>query len=398
MCDSSALIVKNTFFCIAEEPSPSIQTRARAKTAGAPTALADWASEVDADGDTSEGVSDSNSSFGFTFDEEDSSQLVQCIVKNTFICVREEHSPTQPQRARAQTAHAVTSWEEEMEEKLGDDNDDGEAPMLHVATNWCFGQKFDGQVCHSPQTSDASSPVLDFDDEQSCQRAQSIFETGVAADRQEIIAALRGRVREAAKLPHAHKVLEAVLLYTGTDEAAFVADELLGHGEGLLDALTCSVICRLLEHSPSDVRTVKLMDELLSGDVPALCCHKSGHLVAAAIISSGIPRQAGQVVRALHCNPQRFARHRFASKVVEVALRSWVVVGSDSLACELIAQPGTVVNLACHNFGVHVVRALLASPMYSAQVMHFLMKTLRRLLKDKYGRELMLEMGVVPDM
>merc|ERR1712113_831068 len=140
-------------------------------------------------------------------------------------------------------------------------------------------------------------------------------------------------------------------------------------------------------------------DELLSGDVAALCCHKCGHDIAMTIVLNGIRRQALQVVFALHSNPQRFARHRFASKVVEAALRSFSIDGSsDILARELIAQPGTVVSLACHNFGVHVVRALLQSPRYSKQVLHFLLKTLRRLSKDKYGRELMSELGIAPMM
>lgn len=291
----------------------------------------------------------------------------------------------------------MTFWEEEAEEKLGDDScETPGAEMLHVATQWSFGDEL-GSQAGSSQASLGTSWGLDFDDEQSCQRAASIFETGGAAERQALIVVLRGRVREAAKLPHAHKVLEAAVLYTGTEEAAFVAEELRGHGEGLLDIFTCSVLCRLVEHSPAHSRTVQLMDELLSGDVASLCCHKCGHLLAVAIVSGGLPRQAGQVVLALHGNPQRFARHRFASTVVALALRSWLVVGSESLARELIAQPGTVVNLACHNFGVHVVRALLASPMYSGQVSQFLMKTIRRLLKDKYGRELMREMGMVLD-
>jgi len=212
-----------------------------------------------------------------------------------------------------------------------------------------------------------------------------------------IVAALHGQVRSAARSPHAHKVLEAVVPYMTTDEAAFIANELSEQGrDALLDAHTCSVICCLLKHSPIDLRTIALVDELLSSDVAGLCCHKCGCEIAAAIISNSIPRQASQVVFALHSNPQRFARHRFASKVVSAALRSCSVGGSDILAHELIAQPGTVVSLACHNFGVHVVRALLESPSYSKQVLHFLLKTLRRLSKDKYGRELMRELGLAP--
>jgi len=447
MCGTPTLIVKNTFFCVADDSSPCPQ-RARAKTTGASMELADWASDLEAaagggaasnaDATTIEATSSkdsrSSSSCGFTFDEEESSQLVQCIVKNTFICVDEARFPVQPQRARAKTVQATINWEDEVEaeaeevdggealmqhvatdwcfgdlpagrsgsgtpeedEEAGPELEDDEATMLHMATQWSFGHRLTGRA---PQLgTQAPRPGLDFDDEQACEQARSILEHRGAAERQPLIAALQGRVREAARSPHAHKVLEAVLLYTGTHEAAFIADELLGcEHENLLAPSTCSVMCCLLEQSSADPRTMALMDELLSSDVATLCSHKNGHTVATAIISNGIPRQAAQVVLALHDNPQRFARHRFASKVVEAALRSWRTAGADSLAQILIAQPGTIVNLACHNFGVHNVRALLASPMYANQVMHFLLKTVRRVSKDKYGRELLRDLGVVPD-
>lgn len=357
------MIVKNTFICVdgVQEMSPITHHRVRAKTADVATSLADYA--LDAEEETSEG--DSSSSRDFIFEEEESCRLIQCIVKNTFICAvgAEELSPVNQQRARAKTyAYAATSWESDLSE------------------------------------GDTSTLGLVIEDEESCRRAQHAIES-CASDRQAIVADLHGRVREAARLPHAHKVLEAVMRHMTAVEAAFIAGELLGHGrDALLDVFTSSVICRLLEHSPADWGVVLLVDELLTGDVATLCCHKCGHDVATAIVLNGIPRQAAQVVLALHSNPQRFARHRFASKVVEAALRAVSVDGSDVLARELIAQPGTVVSLACHNFGVHVVRALLESPRYSKQVLHFLFKTLKRLSKDKYGRELMRELGLAPMM
>lgn len=381
-------MVKNTFFCVAEESSP-IHQRARAKTAGASADLTLEMEAENTEADTSEGTSEeSSSSIGFAFDEEDSGQLAQCFVKNTFICVEDDRSPANPKRARANTAHVTTTWEEDLEDDDDNDVDSDAVPMMHIATHWSFG---DRDIDHPG----ATPPVFVFEDEESCEHAQSILETSGAAGRQKVLAFLRGRVREAAKSAYAHKVLEAVVLYTGTDDAAFIADELLGLGrESLLEAFTSSVICRMLEHSPADSRTIALMDELLSSDVAGLCTHKNGHNVAAAMIAHGIPRQAAQVVSALHSNPQRFSRHRFASKVVKVALE----MGSDSLAQELMSQPGTVGSLACHNFGVDVVRALLQSPRHSPQVWRFLVKSTRRLFKDKYGRELMRDLGFVPGM
>jgi len=285
-------------------------------------------------------------------------------VKNTFICavgVEEMSPPSQP-RARAKTAGAAIS--------------------------------LDFMEASPTEHNNASFGLAGFQEE-SCKLAEDTIQHAGAWEREEVLASLRGCVRAAAKSQHGHKVLEAVVLHMSIDEAAFIADELLGYGrEALLDTTTCSVVCRLVEHSPADDRTIALVDEILSCDVASLCCHKYGHMVAMTILACGVARQVEQVVCALRSNPQRFARHRFASKVVEVALRS-AAVGFDSLCREMIAQPGTVVNLACHNFGVHVARALLESPRHTKQAMHFLMKSVRRLAKDKYGRELMQEYGLV---
>lgn len=396
MCKTPTLKVKNTFLCIEEEASPIVQTRARAKTADAAASLEDWPLEIEAEAETadsSEGGSrylrgDSGSSLEYDFDDQANDKSVQCVVKNTFLCVAEDLSPVNLTRARAKTAHATVTFEEEEE----DEDATGAPVMVHVETNWEYGEM-------SASVSNVTSRQLCLDDEGSCLAAQEAIEGGASAERQPLLQDLRGRVREAARSACAHKVLQSVILFTSVEDSAFIAEELQGLGcEGLLDAHTCSVVCCLLARAPSDVQTVALVDELLAGNLGTMCCHKSGHELAAAILANCIPRQVARVMGALHCNPQRYARHRFASKVVVAALRTWCSEGSDSLARELLAQPGTVVSLACHNFGVHVVRALLASPRHSRQVMHFLLKTLRRLSKDKYGRELMCELGYAPAM
>lgn len=238
-------------------------------------------------------------------------------------------------------------------------------------------------------------PCLDGADEEACQRAIHQIRMVVGDERRALVAALRGRVCELAKSAHGHTVLEVVVGVAGTRDAAFIAEELLGQRpESLLHPSTCSVIRSLLEHSPTDSGTLALVGGLLSNGGADLCCHKCGHEVAAAILSAGLLDHSTQIVGALLCNPQRFARHRFAHKVIRVALLTGQAECCETLGRELCFRPGSVSSLACHNFGVHVVRALLQRPRQSKHAFQDLFKTSRRLLKDKYGRELMRDLGL----
>jgi len=225
---------------------------------------------------------------------------------------------------------------------------------------------------------------------------QHAMEVAGVQGQRKLAAELHGLAREAAKSPHSCKVLEKVVHCLGTEDAAFIAEELQGLQHELIQNMhMCSIVCRLLEHSGTDWRTVALVDEVLSEDVAGVSCHKFGHLLAASIVTNGIPRQVLQVVTALRSNPQRYARHRFACKVVEAALLTCPPHLCNSLAHDLMGQPGAVSSLACHNFGVQVVRALVQLPQHAKQVKHYLCKTSRRVLKDKYGNALMQDLGLI---
>jgi len=297
------------------------------------------------------------------------------VVKNTFICAldTEESSPQQKSRARAKTA-GVTC--------LGLDTFDGPEEVD------------DEDTCSAHVEPRGASFDIDPHSKEGSLLAQSILRGGSLGQQQALLEALGGHVAALIRSPHGQSTLEAAVECMSPDQAAFIATELSQCSlELLLQPTTCSVMCRLLERSPAEPRTVALMDVLLSGDVASLCSHKCGHAVMATLVSTGVPRQAFLVLAALQTTPQRFARHRFASKVVSVAVRSGAVVGCNHLAFALVAESGTVVSLACHTFGVHVVRSLLASPWHSWQVQQFLLGSRQRLQKDKFGRELMREVG-----
>merc|ERR1712151_1292646 len=90
---------------------------------------------------------------------------------------------------------------------------------------------------------------------------------------------------------------------------------------------------------------------------------------------------------------QRSVRHRFASGVMVQALTQCPPEEVEGLAAGILREPGAVVALACHTFGVHVVRALLDTPAWRRQVAEQVSRASKRMMKDKYGRAVLEELG-----
>merc|ERR1711920_523158 len=177
------------------------------------------------------------------------------------------------------------------------------------------------------------------------------------------------------------------------------AEELLqlGGREVASNVHACPLFCRLVEFAPTVPSVVALVDQALANDPANLCCQKFGHIVAATVVAHGIPRQVAAIAFALRGNPQRHGRHRFASKVYEAALRTCPPVLREGLARDLLDKPDTVAALACHTFGVHVIRALLQLPApvgFAWQAWQRLCMASKRVCKDKYGFALMCELGL----
>jgi len=67
---------------------------------------------------------------------------------------------------------------------------------------------------------------------------------------------------------------------------------------------------------------------------------------------------------------------------------------SEELAARILGETGAVVALSCHTFGVHVVRALLDTPFWRTQVAEQVSRASKRMMKDKYGRSVLEELGL----
>merc|ERR1712060_1030141 len=90
---------------------------------------------------------------------------------------------------------------------------------------------------------------------------------------------------------------------------------------------------------------------------------------------------------------QRTVRHRFASSVMVQALTQCPPEETEELATRILGEAGAVVALSCHTFGVHVVRALLDNPTWRGQVAEQASRASKRMMKDKYGRAVLEELG-----
>jgi len=330
------------------------------------------------------------------------------VVKNTFICVVEDEVLGSPMgsRNRAKTIDVASLSRQLAQFRIDEDSEEEEmrkCPSAPAAldTNQRVARLAAGLDMGGAAATAAVDEIrhivreLVFDAAGSSLvlRALEVARTSEARDLAE---GLRGLVGEASRSPLACRVLEQIVRSLSMRDAAFIAEELLAEGPSslMLNASGSSILCRLIEYSSADARTQALVDAVLSADVAVLCGHKFGHEVAMSILSNGSLSQRGQILSALRGDVQRFARQRFSSKVFEHALAICSDVERDGLASEVLARPSTLVALACHNFGINVVRALLDMPRVAQHVQMLLVRSSGRVSRDKFGLELMRELGL----
>jgi len=211
------------------------------------------------------------------------------------------------------------------------------------------------------------------------------------------VGALPGGVCEVAESVEGCAKLEELIGAIATGEAAFIARELCAAAPRVaLSVHGSSLMCRLLEYCGDDECTEALIDAAFAGDAASMCCHKFGHQVAMSVLSNGAERHKYMVAAALLADEQRFARHRYASNVIVQALTLFPCDACAELARRFVQHKDAVECLACHTFGVHVVRALLESSPFRNQVFHLLSKVCKRIGKDKFGKILLEEVGLKP--
>mmetsp|Transcript_137023 Transcript_137023/g.347144 ORF Transcript_137023/g.347144 Transcript_137023/m.347144 type:complete len:342 (-) Transcript_137023:265-1290(-) len=319
------------------------------------------------------------------------------IVKNTFLCAVEDEtaSPTcRLSRRRSKTeGDYLSCLEPELVDPASDDIP-AEAPTGSLVDLGLALQAGGSEALSALTDIRNSARSLAFDPAGS-QLLQQALEVADARFAHDVASMLQGSIPQALCSQHAHQVLETLLPCLDIDGSACVVDELLGNSSHLAThAFGSSLVCRLLEQLAGEVAAVALIDDVLSGDLTQVICHKFGHRIALWILRNGLPRHKSRLVEVLSGELQRFARHRFASLVLALAFSQCTANEAHGLANALMGQAGAVASLACHSFGLRVVKALLELPSAAEQVRFYLLKSSRRLQKDKFGVRLLDELSV----
>lgn len=212
----------------------------------------------------------------------------------------------------------------------------------------------------------------------------------------ELAAELRGNVCEAIRSPHANYVIQKVIEVLPMAQATFIADELRGMGvEVARHRYGCRILCRLLEHSATDAGPMAVFNEVLQS-VGGLCRHSFGHYVIQSILEHGTPEQRHQIAVALRGELARSVQNRNACYVIENALSYCSADDRQALVEGLLdGGPSRLSALAQHQFGSHVVRALLRLTGETSQLTLAQLRTVAAQLQmTKYGRRLLEDFGI----
>ncbi len=140
-----------------------------------------------------------------------------------------------------------------------------------------------------------------------CRVIQFALEVANLGHATELINELHGNVLESIRSPHANYVLQKVIEVMPRERFDFIAKELSGFGaDAARHRYGCRVMCRLIEHSDSDL---PLIEEILM-DVGPLCVHKYAHHVVFSILEHGGEEERRQITCSLH----RHLQHHIANR------------------------------------------------------------------------------------
>eukprot|EP00929_Paragymnodinium_shiwhaense_P024617 TRINITY_DN1508_c2_g1_i1.p1 TRINITY_DN1508_c2_g1~~TRINITY_DN1508_c2_g1_i1.p1 ORF type:complete len:454 (+),score=102.35 TRINITY_DN1508_c2_g1_i1:83-1444(+) len=191
-------------------------------------------------------------------------------------------------------------------------------------------------------------------DSQGCRVMQVAIEKGSPADVAELLRELQGSVLRAASSPHGNYVLQKIVEVMPPAFSTFIVEELLGSAaETARHRFGCRIVCRLLEHSSTDSRTVKLMDELLA-EVGSLVRHEFGHHVMESILEHGIEMHKQVIMVALEQEMGENVFNRSALFALDRALKQSTPGERRRLGSALRRAPETSAAMADPALSMHL--------------------------------------------
>jgi hypothetical protein len=229
---------------------------------------------------------------------------------------------------------------------------------------------------------------------------QEALKVADSSQRQALARELVGHVVEAVCSPHANFVIQELINVLSPSAVSFVAEELSTcAADAARHRFACRVLCRLVEHhsSTSANSTSVLIDKILL-QVEKLMHHNFARHVLQLILEHGSDDHRRRIASAIRNDIFRNAKSRYASYVVEEAIKRCSTVERDSLAAELLSDSDEFVNLAIHECGNHVVRAILMSHGSLAETgRELLLSRKNELQASKHGQRLLEEIVEVID-
>eukprot|EP00441_Pelagodinium_beii_P043267 CAMPEP_0197648584 /NCGR_PEP_ID=MMETSP1338-20131121/27846_1 /TAXON_ID=43686 ORGANISM="Pelagodinium beii, Strain RCC1491" /NCGR_SAMPLE_ID=MMETSP1338 /ASSEMBLY_ACC=CAM_ASM_000754 /LENGTH=406 /DNA_ID=CAMNT_0043222617 /DNA_START=89 /DNA_END=1306 /DNA_ORIENTATION=- len=230
-----------------------------------------------------------------------------------------------------------------------------------------------------------------------CRVIQKALEVASPQAAAELAKELSGHVLESAVSPHANYVLQKVISQLHGISSSFIAEEIRGAGSKMArHRYACRIMCRLLEFCSSRDVTKTLIDEILM-EADELCCHNFGHHVIQSVLEHGEEQHRRRVLTALSKDPLFFAKHRNASYLMEKALPLCSHEDLEFLLPQL-ACPEVIADLALHQFGCFVARALMEHPSTDrGAALPWIAHVAQQLEQTRYGQRFLVEVGLASE-
>lgn len=209
---------------------------------------------------------------------------------------------------------------------------------------------------------------------------------------------LYGHVRQALSSPHANFVIQRLVEVMPTAQSAFVVEELNGVAANVArHCYGCRVLIRIIEHSANEVRTLAIMEEVLS-EVAELVLDRFGHYVIQAILEHGTANHRHRIASALVSPPDGqaallyYACHRNSSRVIESAITHCALEDRSSLCNSFLNHADVVLHMAQDAFGCYVLMSAIRNRGECTQTEHakYLIQSISSILAaSKHGKKVL---------
>jgi pumilio RNA-binding family len=211
-------------------------------------------------------------------------------------------------------------------------------------------------------------------------------------------AELHGFVLRAIHSPYGNYVIQKVVTQLPTNVSSFVAEEISGNANEIAKhRFGCRILSRIVEHmnSAADVKKMAVVNELLAtcDELNDVCRHSFGHHVIQSILEHGFQAQKHSIATALASDLSHNSRNRNATYVIERAFQYCSAQDQHLMARALLDNSTDLHVLADHQFGSHVVRALIRQGgQVQQEVSVLLSSSLSHLSESRYGSRVVEEL------